>query len=290
MKTYLLPKLFPLSVFAILFILSPFLLSGQQSTKLSADTTAPEIEVIKISEISIKSGEVWTQTNRLYESLILDEDIQKMKIKNDSIIDNLNGLLKSEIKVDLSPKNIRYLNNKKVYWEKVNDKLEKEKTELSANIKTLNDYKHDVQDEILVWENTKTAVKNENTDQTVINRVNELISQLENIINNVQKKNDKLLAMLDKTTSEGIVLIEHIDNIDKELIDKKNEIFKQDQPPFYSLAYLNPDKWKFREPIVFFYNIEVVELLKYINDYTEYFVFEFLLIIILIVVFNYVKR
>lgn len=121
--------------FLLLFVmLSSLLVVGQQSSKVPADTTAPEIEIIKISEISIKSGEVWTQTSRLYESLLPDEDIEIMKVKNDSLVDYIKSLLKTEMGVDLGTKNTRYLNNKKVYWKKFADVMDVEKSSLSSNL------------------------------------------------------------------------------------------------------------------------------------------------------------
>lgn len=113
---------------------------------------------------------------------------------------------------------------------------------------------------------------------------------MEGVVENVQKKSDKLLAMLDKTTEEEVTLIEYIDRIEKELVEKKSEVFDQDQPPVYSINYADPTNWKFKEPIIFFYQIEVVELQKYMNDYSGYFVFQLFLIVILIVVFSIIKK
>jgi len=274
----------------MLGLLNSSLVIGQQSNQPIADSTAPEIEIIKISEISIKSGEVWTQTSRLYESLLPDEDIEKMKVKNDSLVDNIKDLLKPEKTFDLSTKNIRYLNNKRVYWKKFADVMDVEKSSLSSNIKILNNYKRDFNDEILVWESTKIAVKQEEVEPAVLNRVVELISQMEGVVENIQSKSDKLLAMLDKTTERQVILIEYIDEIDKELTEKKSEVFIQDQPPVYSINYADSTNWKFKEPILFFYQIEVVELVKYVNDYSPYLVFQLFLIVVLIIVFSILKK
>ena len=288
-STYLsLKNIFPFLI--ILGFLFPMLVVAQQSANILADTTAVEIEVIPISQISIKSGEVWTQTSRRYELLLADEEINKLKVKNDSLIDNINSLFKNEITTNLSSINTRHLNNKRVYWKKFSDILIVEKTSLASNIKTLNKYKHDFKDEVQIWENTKLAIKKENADPTVVNRVVELISQMDVVINNVQKKNDRMLAMLDRTTSQEVELIEYIDRIDKELAEKKSEVFVQDQLPIYSIDYADSTNWKFREPLLFFYQIEVVQLIKYFDDYSPYFVFQIFLIIVLIIGFGAVKR
>ncbi len=278
------------STFMMLGLLSSLLVVGQQPNKPSADTTAPKIEVIKLSEISIKSGEVWTQTSRLYESLLPDEDIDKMKIKNDSVVDHIKSLLNADLGIDLNGKNVRYLNNKKVYWKKYTAVLDAENSTLASNIKTLNEHKQDIEEEILVWENTLTALNEEDAESTVIKRVVELISQLEGVVAKVQKKNDKLLAMLDRTTEVGVTMVEHIDRIDKELVDKKDEIFVKDQPPLYATAYGESHNWNFKDPILFFYQVEVVELGKYVKDSYQYFAIQLLLIIVLIVVFGIIKK
>ncbi|MFK5856322.1 MAG: mechanosensitive ion channel [Bacteroidota bacterium] len=290
MKTgYLSLKIiFPFLIF--LGFLFPTLGVAQQTANTSADSTAIEIEVIPMSQISIKSGEVWTQSSRLYESLLADEEIDKMKMKNDSLVDNISSLLKTELTTDLSNQNVRYLNNKRVYWRKFGDVLVAEKTSLASNIKTLNQYKHDFEDEVLIWENTKEAIKKENAEPTVVNRVVELISQMKVVINNVQNKNDRMLAMLDRTTAQEVGLVEYIDRIDKELVEKKSEVFVQDQLPLYSINYADSANWKFKEPISLFYQTEVVALWKYVNDYIPYFGFQLVLIIALIIGFSMIKR
>ena len=285
----LLLKIF-VSLILFLSILSPTIVVGQQSAKASADTLAPEIEVIKISEIAIKSGEVWTQTSRLYESLLADEDIKEMEVKNDSLLDNVKNLLKSEENVDLTTKSIRYLNNKVIYWETFIDILDVEKTMISTNIKILNDQKHDFEAEILIWENTKTAIKKEDAEPTTVNRVVELISQLNGVVDKVQKKNDILLAMLDRTTVEVVLLTEYIDRIDKELEIKKGQVFIRDQPPIYLIEFSDSANWRFKEPVLIFYDTEVVELMNYVDDYFLYFIFQIFLIIALIIAFRVVKE
>jgi len=277
-------------IFVILSVLKPSLVVGQQRVKANADTLTPEIEVIKLSEIAIKSAEVWTHTSRLYESLLSDEEIDKMKVKNDSLIGNVEKLLKLEMDIDLTPKSIRYLNNKVIYWETFIDALDVEKTMISTNIKILNEQKHDFEAEILIWENTKTAIKDEHAEPNTIDRVVELILQLNGVVENVQKKNDILLAMLDRTTVEVVLLTEYIDRIDKELEIKKGQVFIRDQPPIYLIEFSDSTNWRFKEPVLIFYDTEVVELMNYVDDYFLYFVFQIFLIIVLIIAFRVVKE
>lgn len=290
MRTNALLIKFLLPLFIVFGILSSIIALGQKTGVLVADSTAEEIQPIKISEISIKSGEVWTSTSRLYESLLPDEDIANMKVKNDSLIDLIDKLLKADVAIDLNSKNIRYLNNKMAFWTKYSDILDVENTTHSSNIKTLNDYKHDFEDEILVWEKTKSAVKKEDADPTVINRVVELISQMDGVVDKVQKKSDKLLTMLDRTTEEGVVLVEYMDRIQKVLLSKKSEIFEQDQSLVFSVNFLDSNNWRMKTPLMFFYKMEVVELWKYIVDYYIYFIFQIIIIIALILLFSLVKK
>ncbi|MAE09303.1 MAG: hypothetical protein CL661_11155 [Bacteroidetes bacterium] len=263
---------------------------AQESNPILSDTVVPELKIINISEISIKSGEVWTQTNRLLETLLTDEEIREIGILNDSLVELVSSLLKSDMAHDLRTKNIRYLNNKRVYWKKFNDVLEIQKTTLASDIKNLNEYKNDFEDEIQIWKNTKTAILEEGTEPTVIQRVVELISQLSGVVDQVQQKNDKLLSMLDSTTEEGVLLIEHLDRIDKAISDKTSEIFVRHQPSFFATKYNNEGNWEFREPLIFFYEMEVVELEKYMKDNIPQVVFQLVLIIILIIVFKLIKN
>ncbi len=274
----------------LLMMLSSLLTVGQQTNILPSDTALKEVKTIKVSEISIKSGEVWTQTGRLYETLLSDKEIEKMEVKNDSLIEYLNGLLKTDMALDLKTKNIRYLNNKKVYWKKFADVLDDEKTSLASDIKILNNYKHDFEDEILVWKNTKTIIEKEETEPTIVHRVVELISRLDGVVEQLQQKNDKLLAMLDRTTEKYVILNEYIDMVDKVRLNKKSEIFAQNQPSVFSINYTGKNNWKFKEPLLLFYQMEVIELGIYLKDSIPNIVFQLFLIVILIIAFKMIKK
>ena len=276
-------------IITVLFLIT-LLNANNTLAQQESDSTSKEIETIKISDISIKSGEVWIQANELYKTLLTNEEIDKIKITNDSLIENISSLLKTELRTNLSTYNTRYLNNKQVYWNKFADILDIEKSYLVLKIETLNTYENDFKDEITIWENTKFVVKEENTDPTVINRVIELIAQLQMLVDNLHKKNDRLLAMLDKTTKEGIRLAEYVSRIDKELVDQNKKVFLKDQPALYSALFSDSTNWNFTKPLSFFYNTEVIQLIKYFNDYFSYFIFQFFLIIALIIVFGVIKR
>lgn len=290
MKTRSLPTKLFLPLLLILSLLSTIIAVGQQSKPLLADTVIPEIEIINISDISIKSGEVWTQTNRLFETLISDDDIKAIGIKNDSLLDHLSNLLDADISISLRTKNIRYLNNKNVYWMRFADILDKEKVTLVSDITILNEYNNDFENEILIWRNTKVAIEGREKEPTIMNRVSELISQMEGVVDKVQQKSDKLLAILDRTSEKSVSLDEYIDRIDKALIYKKGEIFVRDQPSLLTRKIADQSNWHFMQPLVFFYQMEVVELGTYLDENLLYIVFQVFLIIILIIVFRLIKK
>lgn len=274
----------------ISFLLSSSLTFGQQSDKTTTDTILSKAEAIKISEISIKSGEVWTQAKKLEGTLLTDEEIKEIKIKNDSLLSHISSLLKRNKTINFDTKKIRFLSNKQLFWKTLSEKLNLEKASLSTEIKILNEYKTDFENEMKVWKNTKLVIQKEDTEPIVIKRVTELLAGLNGIVANIQKKNDKLLSMLDRTSGDGVMVDEFINRIDDVIVKKKSQIFLRDFPPVFSEKFYEISSWQFTGLIQSFYRYEVVELIKYLKSHETENIIQLLLILILIIAVNLIKN
>ena len=281
---------FVLQSLLMMGLLSSLVTTGQQVIDLPADTASNEIETIAISEISIKSGEAGILINSLYESLIADEDIEKMGVESDSLIVLLDSLLAIDRTIDLKTKNIRFLNNRLVYWQNVYGVLDEEKSFFADVIQNLEEHKYDLHHEILLWRNTKTVLEKEEPEALIINRVDELMFQMDTVNDLVQKKSNKLLIMLDRITEKGVVLDTYINDVDQTAQNKKSEIFVPNQTSLFSTKLNDKSIRNFKEPLMLFYRMEVKELVTYLEHKILNVIFQLILIVVLIIAFRLIKK
>ncbi len=90
-------------------------IQAQEVPAILTDTTTKAPQTIKISEISIKSSQVVTQTNQTYDALIIDAEIERIGRLNDSIINQIDRMLNLEQKYNLESNSIRQFKNKLAY-------------------------------------------------------------------------------------------------------------------------------------------------------------------------------
>ncbi len=275
-------------------ILSLIVFSGtlncQTATAPVLDSITKEFKTIKLSEISIKSGEILTDIQRITESLLSDEKIESIKVKNDSLLDHIDSLLRIDRALDLKTKNTRYLSNKLVYWRKFVSVLDKEKAALAYEISVLTDYKKKYEDDILVWSNTRSIIEEKESESSILDRVDQLLQELNTLTSILQKKSDALLVSLNMITEEGVFLDDHIVKIDQAYVNKKQEIFVQNQPVIFSLNYNDKSTWNFREPLSFFYQTEYKELYSFLSHNIPNLYLQLFLLIILVFVFVSIKK
>ncbi len=263
---------------------------GQSTTTPIQDSITQEFKSIKISEISIKSGEVFSETKRLKESIISMEKIETIKSRNDSIIHRLDSLLIIDREIDLNSKNTRFLSNKLVYWKKLLDLLSVEKTDLAYEIRILNDYKKKCIDDILIWKNTKSIIEEKESESSIIKRVDMLLLDLDSLKLILQTKSDALLVSLNKTTEAEVVLNDLIVKIDQTYVEKKKEIFVQNEPSIFSIDYRDPNKRSLIVPLKDFYNSEIKEFLFFMDNKLPSLTLQLVFLVVLIVLFIRIKH
>jgi potassium-dependent mechanosensitive channel len=277
-------------VIALFFVMISGSVYTQTATAPVLDSVTKEFKTIKISEISIKSGEIFTEIQRVKESLLGDEEITLIKLKNDSLISYIDSLLRIDRALDLKPRNTRYLSNKLVYWKKFIGILDKEKEALAYEVRVLNDYKKNYTDDILVWQNTRSIIEEKESESSILERVDQLLKALDSLTIILQKKSDALLISLNSTTEESVLLDDHIDKIDQSYINKKNEIFVQNQPSVFRIDFKDSSNRNFKEPVQFFYQTEFKEVQYFLSHKIPNVIFQLLLLIILILAFVALKK
>ena len=274
---------------AICLILS-INLTAQTATQPPTDSITQEFKAIEISQISIKSGEQITESQRLRESLISSETIKRKQLRNDSIISLLDSLLFDDRAIDLESVNTRFLSNKLVYWKKFAEVLNTEVDDLAYEIKVLNDYKKTYDDKTAIWLNTKKVIEEKESESAILERVDQLLVVLDSVKYILTAKSDALLISLNATTQESVILDDFIVKIDQTYLEKKKEIFVQNEPSIFSLDYRDSTKRSFIEPVTYFYQTEVHDLFIFLKEHVPNVAFQIILLIVLIVAFIAIKK
>lgn len=254
------------------------------------DTTEKKPVIIALPDISIRSGEMVIKTKKILESLLPDEQIPILRRENDSLLVLIDSLLQIDKPINLGTKNIRYLNNKLVYWEGYAVKIESQKSSLSEIIHGLDEKKYELEEEILIWENTYDEIIDQDPANTVIKRINDLVAEMNNAKNLIQGKSDLLLTILDRATSMGLVLNDHIEGFEDEIISQQEAIFVQNQPPIWKTNFSNSSNWSITNPLHQFYRMEIKELIVYFQNNVINSIFQVVLLIILVLAFRVIKQ
>lgn len=274
----------------IMYFLSTTNIFAQEAAITQADTVQKEPETIEMADISIKSGEATITTKRTAESLIPDEEIQKMGKDIDSSLSVIDSLMKSEAESDFSTANIRGLNNKLVFWYDRQKSVDDIKTSLSDVVQKLDKKKYHLEKEIAVWKNTQASIKKEGSAASVINRIKKLLSLMDSVDQLIEGKSDFVLKYLDHTTETGVKIEDLITSIDKMIIEKEGKVFEQNQPSIFTINYGDKSRWKIKGPLKQFYMTEVKQLDRYMKQHIPNFVFQVVLLLVLIFFFIKIRK
>jgi hypothetical protein len=145
----------------LIFIITSQFILAQDVNTVEPDTLVAIPQTIALADISIESGEGFITTKKTAESLISDEQLNQIQINTDSILARIDSLLEIENNIDFSPSNIRFLDNRQMYWYDKQNEVESSKSTLANIIRNLDEIKYELEDKIEVWKNTKELIKEE---------------------------------------------------------------------------------------------------------------------------------
>jgi len=269
---------------------SATLLQAQQAGTATPDTLTPDPEIITLADISIRSGEVFINTKKIVELLISEEEIEMLRVNNDSLLLEVDSLLALDNDINFQTKNIRYLENKLAFWTNVAVSLGNEKSSLADLVHDLEEQKYDLEHEMMMWKNTKILVEKEESAGTAIHRIDELIFQLDSVKTIIWQKSRSILILLDQTTKKGLTVNDHNDAIDENVLKKEEAIFEQNQLPIWRIQLASGNSWQLKDPLKQFFWMEVRGLKLYINKYIPNLIFQIILLISLMIAFPVIKR
>lgn len=265
-------------------------LFAQNSEEASVDSTIVEPETIALANISIESGEGFITTKRIAESLIPDDQLQQLQRNSDSILFQIDSLLGMDANTDLSSTNIRFLENKLMFWYDHQSDVDILKSSLSETVQELDEIKYDLEDKLKIWRNTKTFILKEKSATSVIGKIDELTYFMDSVNQLVIDKSNFVLKILDRVTETGVSVEDRISSIDDMIAEKESKIFERDQMSLFSMFFSEKNFWVIKGPLSQFYNTEIKQLDHYMMQHIPNFVFQMVLLLFLCFVFIIVKR
>jgi len=285
-------KLLPLCLITFLFgatiICIP--LKAQETAETQADSAKQVVETINLSDISLQARDAIQQINSLAETLISDEDLEELKINNERINAEIDSVDKANKHITLDEKNIRGLNNRLTFWGYQKGILENEMTDLEDQIKKLENTNQKLDKKQNIWENTEALYKKKEEPQNIIKRIPEVLDAIDSVKSLVYVKRDYILALLDRSSSTSSRLNEIVNLINETIIEKESQILVADQPSVFSKSFYSFVTTDLKGALQFFYEMEVVDLIRYLNNNIRNIIFQILLLIILIFGFKALSK
>lgn len=279
-----------IQLFILVYLIS---LSGGLSSQESAialDSTRNEMESIELANISVRSGEVMINTQTILESIIGDDEITSMIHENDSLIQLTDSLLKLDATTNFIAKNLRFLDNKIAYWTDHANMMDNEKSNLASLVHDLDEQKYEMEHEILIWTNTRNIVEKQESALAVVKRIDQLVFRLDSIAGLFAQKTQRLLIQLDEATRTDLLLHEHTSEITQVLLEKEEAVFVRNQQPIWKLDLFSAKTWKLEKPLRQFYIMEVIGLQQYMARNIPNLIFQIILLIVLIIVFQRISK
>ena len=277
-------------LFGISFFFNARITYAQETEIIPIDTTQANPETIALADISIESGEGFITTKKIVESLIPNEQLDQLQINTDSILYRIDSLLRYDANTNFSSTNIRFLDNRQMFWYDQQSEVDNLKSTLASIVHELDEIKYELEDKIELWGNTKALIEEEESATSVIGRIDELTFYMDSVNQLVNGKSNFVLKLLDKATEIDVRVDDRITSIDDMIIEKEGKIFERDQPSLVSMDFDDKNVWKIKGPVSLFYHIEIKQLNQYMMQHISNFIFQMLLLLVMVIVFITIKK
>ena len=259
-------------------------------TGMVNDTSVKEPETIPMDEISVRSADLMVTTRKMMESIISDEMIQSIDHRNDSLLGIVKGFLIAEKNINLKAKNRRFLNNKISFWGKIKSMVNVEKDLLAGKVQALDKKKYDLEQKSKTWRYTREKLSQNQSGSSVFVRIDRLTFMLDSMGKILQTKSDKLLKVLDRTTSTELLVEEQIEMLQKILNSRTEAIFVLSQPPVWNIDIFSKDNTDILGPLKQFYQMELRDLKFYFRASVPNIVIELFILLLTVFLFQVIKR
>jgi len=269
------------------FILVAILSPAQEINDLISDSV--KYQPIQLSEIPIELAETIAQGKEILDDLISNEEIEKLKQKNDSI---LNIVEKSEalIKKEMSQTSIRFLQNRLLQLQSQKIIVDAEVEKLTGIIKDLSRSMQFFNDEKIIWTNTKEKILELDYLETITKRIDQTINLLDSANSNVAEQAEIMLLTLDRSSQVSIKIEFMIADLNDAIKSQEMKLLESKYPNIFNLNY-SSENIKIDYSFAKYAKSEWTEIKAFIARKADLFVIiGFLFIVLLTMFFYYQKR
>lgn len=253
-----------LPILAILYF--PLFIFGQSSDETAKGEESDQQEFIAYGDIPLRSVQVINETRQAFHDLLPANTIRKLKVANNIFLATVDTGLLIPVDIGNPSVNLRYLENRKINLQQEQKKIVAEEAKLNEILLSLEKVSGKLNQEIVLWENTRRKWIRENLLKPEPEKLAGTIAFLDSASVLINSKINALTSILEKTVAMGVNI-----NLTLEktlgLIDKKeDEAFKTSQSPFFQMIFTADYQKDIKRSIEWMKEYRLKELHSYLSE------------------------
>lgn len=246
---------------------------------------------IPYNEILIAAGESRIRTIRVWESLIIPEQIQIENKRNDSILMIIDNALSIAQEKNFNEESQRFLANEENYWQSANDHLKSQKKRISDLIRSLQNEQQQLASELRRWENTRQIQDSSYAFGNISQVIDTTLSTLNRVTSEVQGRTEMLIQPLNKTIDTEVEVNLLMEKIQQALLEKTSLTYSKTAPAIFEIKPLpyQSGKERMSRDLMTALSSEWNALAFYFNQQKEAFTLYLLFAIGILVLFSWMS-
>ena len=261
-----------------------------QGTDIILSDSAIVIEPIDLADIPQESASLFQNTQRISDEMISESDLLQLKNETDSLLAIIESFLELNAPKDLIQEGARKLESDIIFWNQELSLLEDQMMIVSAILQNLDHDKFKLLEWVSVWTKTEQSLGEVESAESIDIRIKEVLHTIDTTLNSINTKSNTTLNILNGITAMGVDIESRRDEINQAILQKQQRMLKNNQPSFFGIDYSRKANWDLTGPVSTLYKVELRRLKSYIMINAGIVVFHLFLIILLIIIFIFVKR
>ena len=254
-----------------------------------ADTTKTEevIEAVPLSNIGSETESTLRRIREIKSKIIPSEREAGTDSVSTARLQELEKLKKSINLEDISQKSMKENESLKISFTQWRGQLEEwrnEYTRKSEEAYVLRDELNDIKTK---WQKTKDLERDEKLPKEVTSRINTNLTELNTLIREVNNRINSLLSKQDKLTGGMIMIDDVLNAISSTEVSYRKQIFSIDSPPIWHIFYPEDEQTPFKKHLEAEIDKHKMDFLSFLDMYETdiYLHLSFFLILLFIMFF-----
>ncbi len=270
-------------------IFYPLIIFGQTSDEPVKGEEPNQPEYIAYGDIPLRSVQVINETRQAFHDLLPTNTIRKLKVANKIFLSTVDTGLLVPVEIGNPIVNLRYLENRRINLQQEQKKIVAEEAKLNEFLLTLEKVSGKLNQEMVLWQNTRRKWTRENLLKPEPEKVTVTIAFLDSASALINTKISALTSILENTVALGVNI-----NLTLEktlaLIDKKEEeAFKTTQAPFFQMIFTADYQKDIKRSVEWMKEYRLRELQAYLSENSGRLMFLVILFCFLVWFFIYTR-